>query len=162
MTDEIQNAPELAQDSGPQISPELLEMGQTEAAAQPAPKPELAPLEKQATLDPARIAATEKVVQSAAGGLFLFAQTHTGRELGLNDRLAGELAKGVAPCLVKYGIGEPSELFTKWEVELKAAMAIGAVVYAVWKAEREYKIEQEQAHKMTTAQPVTGYGNQSQ
>lgn len=162
MTDQIQTAPELAQETGPQISRELLDMGQTEAATQPAPPPELAPLEKQATLDPARIAATEKVVQGAAGGLFLFAQTHTGRDLGLNDRLAGELAKGVAPCLVKYGIGEPSELFSKWEVELKAAMAIGAVVYAVWKAEREYKLTQQQSAQMTTAQPVAGYGNQSE
>lgn len=162
MTDQIQTAPELAQDTGPMLSPELLEMGQTEAAAQPAPQAELAPLEKQATLDPARIAATEKVVQSAAGVFFYQAQLMTGRPLGLNDRLAGELAKGVAPCLVKYGIGEPSELFSRWEVELKAAMAIGSVVYAVWKAEREYKIEQQKAQQIQTAQPVAGHGNQSE
>lgn len=152
----------IAEPTGPQISAELLEMGQTEAAAQPAPAPELAPLEKQATLDPARIAATEKVVQSAAGMIFYQAQVMTGRPLGLNDTIAKDLARGVAPCLVKYGIGEPSELFSKWEVELKAAMAIGAVVYAVWKAEREYKIEQQQAHKIQTAQPVAGHGNQSE
>lgn len=162
MTDQIQTAPELAQEAGPILSPELLEMGQTEAAAQPAPQPELGPLEKQATLDPARIAATEQVVKSAAGVIFYQAQTMAGRGLGLSDRLAGDLAKGVAPCLVKYGIGEPSELFAKWEVELKAAMAIGAVVYAVWKAEREHKIEQQQAQNIQNAQPVAGHGNQSE
>ena len=148
--------------AGLEISPELLALGQTEQAAQPAPVAELGPLEKQATLDPARIAATEKVVQSAAGMIFYQAQVMTGRPLGLNDTLAKDLARGVAPCLVKYGIGEPSELFSKWEVELKAAMAVGAVVYAVWKAEREYKIEQEKAQKIQTAQPVAGYGNQSE
>lgn len=148
--------------AGLEISPDLLALGQTEQAAQPAPPPELAPLEKQAPLDPARIALTEKFLHEAAGGAFLFAQQKTGRSLGLNDKLAGELAKGVAPCLVKYGIGEPSELFAKWGVELKAAMAIGSVVYAVWKAEQEYKIEQQKAQQIQTAQPVAGYGNQSE
>lgn len=147
-----------------EISPELLAMMNDNVKADPASQPEtLPPLPAQPVLDSERIALTEKVVSDAAGFLFYQAQMLKGRPLGLNDAAAKALAKGVAPCLVKYGIGEPSELFAKWGVEIQAAIAIGTVVFKVWEAERQFKIEQEQAKNMTTADPIgASHGNKSQ
>lgn len=140
---------------GAEVSQELLSMLGDSVQADPASQPEtLPPLPAQPVLDSERIALTEKVVSDAAGFLFYQAQMITGRPLGLNEKAASALAKGVAPCLVKYGIGEPSELFAKWGVEIQAAIAIGTVVYKIWESERQFKIDQAQTNKMTTANPI--------
>ena len=150
---EIDNQPE----QGAEISPELLQMlGQSESTAQAerVQTEQLAPLEKQPELDPMRVALTEKVIAQGAGFVFYQAQSMAGRSLGLNEQSAKALAKGVAPCLVKYGIGEPSELWAKWGVEIQAALAVGSVIFNVYMAERAYKIEQEKADAIAKANPM--------
>jgi hypothetical protein len=148
---------EQATQQAAEISPELLQMlGQSESTeqAQKVETEQLAPLEKQPDLDPMRVAMTEKVIAQGAGFVFYQAQSLTGRSLGLSEKSAQALAKGVAPCLVKYGIGEPSELWAKWGVEIQAALAVGSVIFQVIASERAHKIEQAKADAITKANPM--------
>lgn len=148
---------------GAELSPELVAMlGQStsEEKTEQVQTEQLAPLDKQPELDQLRVALTEKVVANGAGFVFFQLQSLTGRSLGLNEQSAKALAKGVAPCLVKYGIGEPSELWAKWGVEMQAALAVGSVIFNVYMAERAYKLEQAKSEAMTKADPLNHQARQ--
>lgn len=162
---ELETAPVVEiEQTAPEVSADLAAMLSESNKAAPENQPEtLPPLEAQPVLDKDRIAVTEKVIINAAGFVAYQAQSMTGRSLGVDEKIITALAKGVAPCLVKYGLGEPSELFSKWGVEMQAAIAVGTVAFKIWESERQHKqqlqaeqarITQAQANQMTTANPM--------
>ena len=106
---------------------------------------QLPPLEMPPELDAARIKLAEEATKNAAGFLFFAIQESTGRTYNLTEQAANKLAKGIAPCLVKYGVGEPSALFIQWKVEIDALMALGALGYGMFKAHRQYLKEEKEA-----------------
>jgi hypothetical protein len=128
----------------------LLEMAGRDAAQQEVEQ--LPPLEMPAELDAARVKLAEEATKNAAGFLFFALQESTGRSYNLTEQAANKLAKGIAPCLVKYGVGEPSALFIKWKVEIDALMALGALGYGMFKAHKQYQKEEKEA---------AAHGNQS-
>ncbi len=121
----------------------LLEMAGRDAAQQEAEQ--LPPLEMPAELDAARVKLAEEATKNAAGFLFFVLQESTSRSYNLTEQAANNLAKGIAPCLVKYGVGEPSALFIKWKVEIDALMALGALGYGMFKAHKRYQKDEKEA-----------------
>lgn len=120
----------------------LGEANKTEAQEQ---VEQLPPLELPAELDEARVKLAEEAVKNGAGMLFFMLQQGTGRSYNLDEKAAAKLAKGVAPCLVKYGVGEPSALLLKWKIEIDALMAVGALSYGIYRAHNEYQKQEQEA-----------------
>lgn len=97
-----------------------------------------------------QLAEAEETALNIIGAAFVFAQEYSGKPLGLNEKKAIKTAKGVAPCLAKYGLTDTAGVFSKWGEELQAAVAIGGVLFGVWvelKKGADYgdKPEQQQA-----------------
>lgn len=109
-------------------------------------------------VEQAEILATE-----VGGALAVMLQTATGRDYGLNESKIKDAAKGVAPCLVKYGYTDMGQLLSKWGVEIQAAISLGGLAFGIWSAHRKYKAEDEAAELEATAkrEGVTS-GNQSE
>jgi hypothetical protein len=129
-----------------QLAPEFVAMlGESSNDAEKQQIEQLPPLEMPAELDAARVKLAEEATKNAAGFLFFALQESTGRSYNLTEKAANDLAKGIAPCLVKYGVGEPSALFIKWKVEIDALMALGALGYGMFKAHKQYQKDEKEA-----------------
>lgn len=140
----------------PEISSELLGMDsgiQSDTQTDDAP-----PKLPKTQVEQAEILATE-----VGGALAVMLQTATGRDYGLNEAKIKDAAKGVAPCLVKYGYTDMGQLLSKWGVEIQAAISLGGLAFGIWSAHRKYKAEDEAAELEVTAkrEGVTS-GNQSE
>ncbi|MCA1930910.1 hypothetical protein [Rheinheimera sp.] len=156
VTDQVDNgvtAPGAEVVTTQQLDPSFTALlGESTAAEEKTEVEQLPPLEMPPELDPARIKLAEEAAKNAAGFLFFALQESTGRSYNLTEQAANKLAKGIAPCLVKYGVGEPSALFIKWKVEIDALMALGALGYGMYKAHKQYQKEEKEA---------AAHGNQS-
>lgn len=151
-TPEVGNNPEWT----PEISSELLGMDsgiQSDTQTDDAP-----PKLPKSQVEQAEILATE-----VGGALAVMLQTATGRYYGLNESKIKDAAKGVAPCLVKYGYTDMGQLLSKWGVEIQAAISLGGLAFGIWSAHRKYKAEDEAAELEATAKREgVASGNQSE
>ncbi|MCS6176746.1 hypothetical protein [Shewanella baltica] len=151
-TPEGGNAPEWK----PEISPELLGMdnqGQAEQVDDDGTK----------KLPKTQVEQAEILATEVGGALAMMLQGATGRDYGLNEQKVKEAAKGVAPCLVKYGYTEMGLLLSKWGVEIQAAISLGGLAFGIWSAHRKYKAEDEAAELEATAKREgVASGNQSE
>ena len=144
--EEMQPTPEVAQQveqsefqEVPEISPELANMQygsyEPESLDGAQDTPQSAASEK------AKLTEAETMALNACGALFGTVQSLTGRSYNLDEDAAKKLAKGVAPCLVKYGLVDPSRFFEKWGAEIQAGVALGSVAWGGFKAYKQYKAE---------------------
>lgn len=89
----------------------------------------------------------EAVAVDIAGFAFGAIQAATGNSYGLDEKAAQKWAHGVAPCLVKYRLTDTSAIFNKWEAEVKAAIATGAVIFGIVKEHKQYQKALENGNK---------------
>lgn len=90
------------------------------------------------------VAAAEATAVNILGAAFAAIQDFTGNSYGLTEQAAIKTAKGIAPCLAKYRLTEPAEVFDRWGEEVQAALAIGALLAGVY---REMKKGAENGNK---------------
>lgn len=128
----------------PEISAELLGMDsgiQSDAEATDAPL----------KLPKTQVEQAEILATEVGGALAMMLQGATGRDYGLNEQKVKEAAKGVAPCLVKYGYTDMGLLLSKWGVEIQAAISLGGLAFGIWSAHKKYKAEDEAAEAAAIA-----------
>ncbi|MDR8523848.1 hypothetical protein [Shewanella fidelis] len=150
LVDKLQASPEPAQQLEqndfqeiPEISPELAAMQNGDFVPENldgAQDPQ-----QSATNDKAKLTEAETMALNALAPLFGTIQGLTGRSYNLDENAAKKLAQGVAPCLVKYGLVDPSRFFEKWGAEIQAGVAIGSVLFGAYGAHKQYKAEDAKA-----------------
>lgn len=89
----------------------------------------------------------QAVAVDIAGFAFGALQAATGNSYGLDEAAAQKWANGVAPCLVKYRLTDTSAIFNKWDAEVKAAIATGAVIFGIMREHKQYQKALENGNK---------------
>lgn len=79
-----------------------------------------------------QVTEAEQTALTILGSAFLVVQDMTGKSLGLTEQKAIKTAKGIAPCLAKYGLTDTAGIFKNWGEEVQAAIAIGGLLFGVW------------------------------
>lgn len=123
----------------PEISPELAAMQYGDY--QPERLDGAQDIPQSAASEKAKLTEAENMALNACGALFGTVQSLTGKSYNLDEDAAKKLAKGVAPCLVKYGLVDPSKFFERWGAEIQAGVALGSVAWGGFKAYKQYKAE---------------------
>ncbi|MCS6211261.1 hypothetical protein [Shewanella baltica] len=140
----------------PEISPELLGMDNQGQAEQ---------VDDDGTikLPKTQVEQAEALATEIGGFLAMTLQGVTGRDYNLNESKIKDAAKGIAPCLVKYGLTDMGLIMSKWGVEFQAAISAGGLAFGIWSAHRKYKAEDEAAELEATAKREgVASGNQSE
>ena len=119
----------------PEISPELLGMDNQGQAEQVDDDGTIKLTKTQ--VEQAEILATE-----VGGALAVMLQSATGKDYGIDESKIKDVAKGVAPCLVKYEFTDMGSLFSRWGVEIQAAISVGGLAFGIWREHRKYKKEE--------------------